>query len=328
MEFYVRALVESLKPLVSDQIVICARSWVDVNAVNVVELGDESLGRSPSLSHQLESFSVAVRPKLMEFKKQGYLIHSHERVKGHNVSTQHGPLIEPSIFSAFSPKYRLWKSLECNELDCRAIVPVSKLLADEITHKYPMISNRLIGIGWPGMPSSDKFSAKNNSRSGKFLRSTEIKALFVGRETKRKGLNFAIDVVKVARAYGWNISLSLIGPEEAPENLPKFVHFLGWKERVPYEEFDLLIHPARQEPFGMCVTEAYCAGIPSFVSENVGAKDLGLDGVFALRLKDKPQVWAEKILTWLASQKTLTMTYRWSWDDLALFYYKDVYENL
>lgn len=328
MEFYVRALVESLEPLVSAQMVICAKSFIDVNAVNVVELGIESLGNRRSLVHQLRSFSVAVGPIISELKNQGYIVHSHERICGHDVSTQHGPLIEPTLLSILSPKYKLWKKLEISELNCSAIVPVSNLLADDITCKYPMFAERLVGIGWPGMPCPDGPALESARSTRRLSELTGIRALFVGRETRRKGLAFAVDVVRAVRKLGWNMTLTLVGPEKAPADLPDFVDFLGWKERVPYEEFDLLIHPARQEPFGMCVTEAYCAGVPSFVSENVGAKGLGLEGVFDLPLSDNPQLWAKKILSFLGSRQKLSMTYRWSWEDLARFYCRDVYDNL
>lgn len=325
MERYVMNLVGSLRKYSANQVVVCAQSFANLECVRVVELGRKSLGKSASLSRQLLTFSENVCPELVDLKQDGFIIHSHERIEGHDVSTQHGPLIGSSIFSKFSSRYKTWNELEFKELNCRAIVPVSSLLSRDIARKYPVLANRIVGIGWPGMPCSDevKLSAPISS-----FGSAEVKALFVGREVRRKGLKFAIEVVKHIRRLGWNMTLTVIGPDKAPKEFPGFVQFLGWKDSIPYQEFDLLIHPAKQEPFGMCVTEAYCSGIPSFVSENVGAKDLGLEGVFELALSNKPPVWAEKILSYFRSRQNLSMTYRWSWDDLARFYHREVYENL
>jgi UDP-glucose:(heptosyl)LPS alpha-1,3-glucosyltransferase len=37
-----------------------------------------------------------------------------------------------------------------------------------------------------------------------------------------------------------------------------------------YAQFDLLLHPARQEPYGMVIAEARAAGVPVVISDACG----------------------------------------------------------
>ncbi|MDQ6999730.1 MAG: glycosyltransferase, partial [Mariprofundus sp.] len=46
---------------------------------------------------------------------------------------------------------------------------------------------------------------------------------------------------------------------------------LGETDSTPlYAQFDLLLHPARQEPYGMVIAEARAAGVPVVISDACG----------------------------------------------------------
>ena len=50
-----------------------------------------------------------------------------------------------------------------------------------------------------------------------------------------------------------------------------FVRYFGWEESIPYYRYGSLLHPAKIEPFNMCVTEALAHGLTCFVSAKTGA---------------------------------------------------------
>ena len=63
-----------------------------------------------------------------------------------------------------------------------------------------------------------------------------------------------------------------VGSADVPSQLNyPFVNFKGYQKYIPFEEYDLLIHPAVSEPFGMVVIEALSSGCRALVSDQVGA---------------------------------------------------------
>ena len=46
---------------------------------------------------------------------------------------------------------------------------------------------------------------------------------------------------------------------------------LGWNNAAPYNEFDVLLHPAKAEPYGMVISEAMAACVPVVISNLCGA---------------------------------------------------------
>jgi UDP-glucose:(heptosyl)LPS alpha-1,3-glucosyltransferase len=46
---------------------------------------------------------------------------------------------------------------------------------------------------------------------------------------------------------------------------------MGWRDQVNCSDFDLLLHPARQESYGMVISEAMAAKVPVVISNQCGA---------------------------------------------------------
>ena len=90
----------------------------------------------------------------------------------------------------------------------------------------------------------------------------EIKVLFVGRPTAKKGINWLKDAINDLNKEGLNILLDIVGGENSVsyDKLPDF-----------YREADMLIQPSLvHETFGNSVAEGMGCGLPVIVS-NMGA---------------------------------------------------------
>ena len=68
---------------------------------------------------------------------------------------------------------------------------------------------------------------------------------------------------------------------------------LGWADDFSvYAQLDLLLHPARAEPYGMVIAEAMAAAVPVVVSERCGiAPDIGAESGEVLALDAPDADW-------------------------------------
>jgi len=258
------------------------------------------------------------------------IVHSHERCAFHNVTTFHGPPIG-GVGSQFpwwkrlQPRIKAWSRFEQAELlgsQVVAVIPVSSMIRNALKRIYPNVAHRMKNPGWPGLDYTDR---KQNLGTG-------TKLLFVGREWKRKGLDIAINAYLKVKANHPGVTLDVYGvlESEVPRSLrvaDRGVTFRGWQAVVPYELYDLLIHPARDEPFGMVVPEARAAGLSILISDRVGALDLPLSNVIKLSLHDDSLAWSRAIVDALRSEKPDSEVC-WTWSDLAKWHVTDVYTDM
>lgn len=134
--------------------------------------------------------------------------------------------------------------------------------------------------------------------------------LFVGRLTLQKGLDTVIEGVKPLIAAG-EASILLVGfpnvtletgfgetdgfieqlKQKLSSNIPtNTAHWLGKRDDVPrlMASADVLIHPARQEGFGLVLAEALATGLP-VVATNVGGIPEVLEGTDSILVTpDRP----------------------------------------
>ncbi len=76
------------------------------------------------------------------------------------------------------------------------------------------------------------------------------------------------------------------------------LHCLGYRDDIPrlLPEFDLLVHPARQEPFGRVLLEAAACGIPIVATDVGGTSEMLTNGESALLVPpDDPERMAAAI---------------------------------
>lgn len=122
----------------------------------------------------------------------------------------------------------------------------------------------------------------------------EIRLLFIGRLSPRKGPDVAIDALAELRAQGLDVRLQLLGAvfpgyewferdlvsQAARLGVSDHVDFLGFRTDVweVFDSSDLVVVPSVvDEPFGNTAVEAILAGRPLVVSETSGLKEAAAD---------------------------------------------------
>jgi len=106
-------------------------------------------------------------------------------------------------------------------------------------------------------------------------------------------------------------------PRRYAERLREMVANLHLEEQVEwrgyqndlndfFDEIDLLVHPAHNEPLGLAVIEALFAGTPVLASESVGAVDLFQDDANGIALPDgDADAWAKVLAQILRGERRL-----------------------
>jgi UDP-glucose:(heptosyl)LPS alpha-1,3-glucosyltransferase len=324
MENYVYQLTQSLAQQEQKVTVLCefGESRNYDKRINVVEVGNSF--KKPRWLAQW-GFSRRVSRHLSSYPQDMAIVHSHERTSRHAVTTFHGPpflLRKHRVLDFLSPRIHMWTYLERQEVmgqQVKAVLPNSPLIADQLTHLYPMIADKVLAPAYPGVASH--FSEIKR-------RSTGVTVGFLGREWKRKGLDIACQILLGLRELVPNVHFMVAGcdPEEIAhlfDGWPQDTYTLaGWVSDP--DEFlgliDVLLHPARSEPFGMVVAEANAAHIPVVVSEHCGVAALVNDeqGVVCPLAIDHPdiRVWVDACAALLQKPSTV-QSMNLSWDALA-----------
>lgn len=258
--------------------------------------------------------------------KDHVLVHSHERCSFHHVTTFHGPPMrawsETPWYQKISPRVRAWHQWEASEVcggSVRRVVPVSRLGFQKLAELYPEYSARLVDQIEPGLKSISPMSFSEVSNP--------IRAVFVGKEWKRKGLVRALAVLAALRSHGVAITLDIFGPGKAEIMdlpLPDWVLLRGWSDSVPYSNYDVLIHPAVQEPFGMVVPEALAAGCRVLMSDNVGAASISHECVFIKSLECSDEEWGQALMALVSLTDVEPFRFQ-TWKEVAARYLDEVY---
>ena len=324
MENYVIELTHALAKQNQDVTVLCEtyETHLEHPLIKVIVLGNPI--KKPRWLAQW-SFSREVSKYVNSNNLKNTVIHSHERSSNHQVTTFHGPpfLDRKKRFMDFlSPRIWMWTHLEKTELlgpQVKAVLPNSTLIAKQLETYYPSIKDKIREPAYPGV--SDIYSNINKANNG-------LTIGFIGREWKRKGLDFACDIVRALQSEIPKLHF-LIAGVDADEVKHLFIQFpknsytlVGWLDRPEdfLEKIDLLLHPARAEPFGMAILEANAAKIPVIISEHCGIASLITDKQGkVLSLKTHPF----NLETWVETCSDLLMNtikiepLNLSWDALA-----------
>ncbi|GAB1232694.1 hypothetical protein UT4_11600 [Ferrigenium sp. UT4] len=220
-------------------------------------------------------FSRRVAAWLEANTQPGWLIHSHERVGVHDVTTFHGPpfaaVRDQPWWKKISTRVAVQLWLERRELRvAKAIVPNSGIIARQLAHYYPEYAHKLTAPVIPGVLPGVMRTPHGVPTDGGVIG-------FVGREWKRKGLPLAVKIAACLRRTRPNLELWVIGPEPCEtEHLFKDwqggYRLLGWRsDNAHFAQIDVLLHPAKAEPYGMAISEAMAARVPVVISDACGA---------------------------------------------------------
>lgn len=321
MERYVWELTRALAAAGHPVTVICERNFTGQRAgITAHELG--VIAQRPRWLSLLR-FSHRVRRWLESHRQAGVLIHSHERLDMHHVTTFHGPLFatvfERGGWLRISPRVWMQLWLERRELcspGVRAVVPNSPLIKTQIQHYYPELGPRLSEPIAPGVAPGPERTPRSVPPDGGVIG-------FVGREWKRKGLDLALPIAAELRRRRPRLELWVVGPEPGDvrqlfAGWTEGYRLLGWSGDVSiYPRLDLLLHPARAEPYGMVVAEAMAARVPVVISDRCGiAPSVGTDAGAVLSVEADVAMWAEACERQL-SRNTSAPEFRRGWNEVA-----------
>jgi glycosyltransferase involved in cell wall biosynthesis len=112
----------------------------------------------------------------------------------------------------------------------------------------------------------------------------QLKLIYTGTFTKRKGVHLLLQAVKELDLPG--LELTIIGPVlDGKELLDEYKGFFKYYDFLHHEELvkhihesDVYVFPSYLDSWAMTVIEAMACGLPVIVTENTGAKSAVIDG--------------------------------------------------
>ena len=139
----------------------------------------------------------------------------------------------------------------------------------------------------------------------------------VGRFFPQKNHTFLIDIFAKVYQQNKNAVLLLVGggeleteiKEKVEElNLTEAVKFLGVRSDIHriMQAFDVFILPSLFEGFPVTMVEAQAAGLPCIISDQVPPQCAITKNVEIISLKQSPQQWAERLLSYQNTKKQNT----------------------
>ena len=265
------------------------------------------------------------------FQSRRILIHSHERSNCHHVTTFHGPPIVNSktFLHRLLPSRRVsaWKQMEKDELlsaSAKQILVVSTILKNQLLDLYPELASKQISIAHPGIHTRPMVGIEQKDSFN-----IPKKFIFVGKEWKRKGLDLAM---KILDGLPEQSTLDVFGPSK--DDLPRrfinhpSINIKGWQQTIPWEEYEVLIHPAKKEPFGMVVAEARSRGLKVLTSSEVGSVDLGFNDLIAIKPNAPLHDWVEALEELISKSNNKKAECLWTWSDLASLHKNEFYPRV
>ena len=250
------------------------------------------------------------------------IIHSHENTVEQQVSTEHGPCTLAGLRRA------PWKFLDYSAVrnlvlerakfaapSLAALATCSAQVENTLLDAYPKLRGKTRAVIPPAFSSYLPDVAPKSSEN--------FTLGFIGADWRRKGLPKAVEIFRKLRAGDarWTMVVAGVEASRLPPSLvsasSEGVTFAG---RVPAEGFfagvDVLVHPARDEPFGMVVTESLSCGVPAVVSDRCGCvPHVRAEGLKVIGCERSAEEWA-RACGGLVGMKARLLTTR-TWADVA-----------
>jgi UDP-glucose:(heptosyl)LPS alpha-1,3-glucosyltransferase len=322
MERYVWEITRELASLGHEVVVVCERCHAEVPAgITVHELGE--IAPKPRWLSLLR-FGKRVSGWLEQHPHPGFIVHSNERLSAHDVTTFHGPpfatVRDKPWWKKISLRIAMQFYLERRELNAaQFIVPNSIFIQKQLAHYYPEYAHKLTEPVVPGVTAMPPRAWKPAPGDGGIVG-------FVGKEWQRKGLRLALEIVKRLRLERPNLELWVVGPQ-AEEVQHLFADWqggyklLGWRSDAAHlQQIDVLLHPARAEPYGMVITEAMSAQASVVVSDVCGAAtQVSPEAGAVVPLTASLEEWGSAVRKQLLRTAAPSL-YEHSWCDVAKEY--------
>jgi UDP-glucose:(heptosyl)LPS alpha-1,3-glucosyltransferase len=252
------------------------------------------------------SFACAARTA---WRRRGFdLVQSHERIPGCDVyragdgvhrrwlelRALAAPFLE-RLGIALNPYHRYVCAAERRLFEhpqLRAVICNSRMVSDEIRRGFRIAPEKLHvvynGVDLDYFHPRKREELRGATRAELGCQPRDTLFLFVGSGFSRKGLDAAIEALKLA-GHG-SFWLLVVGADRESRrfaaqaaHLGSRVRFLGGREDVRpfYAAADCLVLPSRYDPFPNTALEAFAMGLPAIVSTRCGAAEIieaGLNG--------------------------------------------------
>ncbi len=252
------------------------------------------------------------------------VVHSHERVSQHQVTTFHGPpfatVHDKPWWKLLSLRVVMQLYMERRELrTAQHIVPNSPIIARQLARYYPEYAPKLTAPIVPGVAPSVVRTARDVPPRGGVVG-------FVGYEWQRKGLPLAVSIMAQLRRERPDVEFWVVGAKE-DEVRPLFADWdggyrlLGWRtDNAHFQQIDVLLHPAKAEPYGMVISEALAAAVPVVISDQCGAMaQVSADTGAVLPLDAPLDAWVAALQQQL-NRSTPMQPFVRSWQDMVREY--------
>jgi glycosyltransferase involved in cell wall biosynthesis len=222
------------------------------------------------------------------------------------------------------------------------IICNSQRTADDVVRRYGVGAERT-RVVYYGV-AANRFSpvsedARRSARRTLGLAENGTTAAFIGAlGDRRKGFDVLFEAWRLLAAQtSWDVELVAVGTgrerdawikRAADAAFPSPVRFLGFRGDVDVvlAAADVLVHPARYEPYGLGVQEALCRGVPAIISRACGIaerypaelRDLIVMESDARALASTLQAWASQKREWAERVAPFGARLRSrTWDDMA-----------
>jgi UDP-glucose:(heptosyl)LPS alpha-1,3-glucosyltransferase len=299
-----------------------------VDVALAAEIGVEVVKLHPAPAQRGWHDRYVFRDAVTEFfadpdnRRRFDITHSHDNTIEQDVSTEHGPC------TAYGLRLKPWKYLDYSARknlaiekqkfhgpNLKALVSCAQRVQDIALSEYPHLGSKITKVITPAYTYLQPV-AKDPARRPRVLG-------FMGRDWKRKGLSKALEIFRLLRQQDSRWTMLIAGcpaeslPGQIVRALPPGATLLG---RADAQEFfgriDVLVHPAKDEPFGMVLSEALTCGIPVVFSDQCGAADhLQSPGLCVLPVSATAADWAHAC-THLAGRPFFPLATR-TWSDAA-----------
>jgi len=249
----------------------------------------------------LTSISFAYLANKKISKMDFDLIHSHDRVFKSNVVTLHSiphrtwvrDIRQKKRLSLFDHGTSWTEQKMFTYSGCQMFLPVSNLVRIKVMDTF-QIDERNIRVIHPGV-DIERFQSANpydrqEIRDAFSISESDLLILFVGMNFEVKGLDSLLSSIALLKSEYDNdqVKVLVVGKGNNKKykaiahklGIGKQLIFSGVRNDIEkiYQAGDILVMLSKFDTFGMVVTEAMAASLPVIISENVGAKDLVIQG--------------------------------------------------
>jgi len=249
----------------------------------------------------LTSISFAYLANRKIAKMDFDLIHSHDRIFKSDIVTLHSiphrtwvrEIRQKRWFSLFDHGTSWTEKQMFKYSGCQMFLPVSNLVKIKLLETF-QVDERKIRVIHPGV-DVERFQSANphdrqEIRDAFDISESDLLILFVGMNFEVKGLDSLLSAIALLKSKYDNdqVKVLVVGKGNT-KKYKALAHKLGIGEQLIFSEVrndiekiyragDILVMLSKFDTFGMVVTEAMAASLPVIISDNVGAKDLVVQG--------------------------------------------------